>query len=124
MSRDPLLFLEDIERSCAKIVRYTDGLEQAELFRDELRFDAVLHNFQVIGEAVKRLPEDLRQRHSDVAWREIAGMRDFVAHEYFALDPEIVWDAVRRDIPNLLTRLREILEAERQAEPEGSCSRG
>lgn len=120
MSRDPLLFLEDIEKSCAKIVRYTHGLERAEFFGDELRFDAVLHNFQVIGEAVKRLPEDLRQRHADVAWREIAGMRDFVAHAYFALDLEIVWDAIRRDIPSLLTRLGEILEAEKRTESEES----
>ena len=116
MSRDPLLFLEDIERSCGKIVRYTGGLERSEFFRDELRFDAVLHNFQVIGEAVKRLPDDLRQRHSDVAWREIAGMRDFVAHQYFALDLEIVWDAIQRDVPALLRRLGDILEAEKRSE--------
>ena len=113
MSRHPLLFLEDIETSCAKIVRYTDDLGRAEFLEDELRFDAVLHNFQVIGEAVKRLPEELRQRYSDVAWREIAGMRDFVAREYFALDLEIVWDAIQQDVPNLLARLREILELER-----------
>ena len=114
MSRDPLFFLEDIEKSCAKIGRYTEGLERTEVFEDELRFDAVLHNFQIIGEAVKRLPEELRKRYSDVPWREIAGMRDFVAHEYFALDPDILWDAIRRDVPQLLSRLRNILETEKK----------
>ena len=73
----------------------------------------MLHNFLVIGEAVKRLPTELSQRYSDIPWREIAGMRDFVAHEYFALDLDIVWDAIQHAVPDLLKRVRKILAAER-----------
>ena len=114
MSRDFLLSLQDIEKSCSKVVQHTAGLERDEVFADELRFDGILYNFHVIGEAVKNLPPELRQKYPDVAWREIAGLRDFVAHAYFALDLDIVWDAIQKDIPALLIRVREILaEVER-----------
>jgi uncharacterized protein with HEPN domain len=77
VSRDPLLFLHDIEQASRKIIRFTEGRERDEVFTDEMRFDAVLHNLHVIGEAVKQLPENFRERHPDTPWREIAGMRDF-----------------------------------------------
>jgi uncharacterized protein with HEPN domain len=98
VSRDPLLLLEDIEKSCDKVVRYTDL------------------NLHIIGEAVKKLPDDLRERYPDVAWREIAGLRDFIAHAYFALDPDILWDAVQNDVPALLDSVREIIRSEKQGE--------
>lgn len=113
MSRDALLLLEDIEKSCSKIIRYTEGLSRDQVFVDELRFDGVLLNLQIIGEAVKQLPLDLRNRYPEVAWREIAGLRDFVAHAYFALDLEILWDAIRRDVPALLVRIREVISREK-----------
>jgi uncharacterized protein with HEPN domain len=113
VSRDALLLLEDIEKSCAKIARYADGLTRDQVFTDELRFDGILLNLHVIGEAVKKLPESLRARYPDVAWREIAGLRDFVAHAYFALDLDILWDAIRRDVPALLDRTREMIANER-----------
>jgi uncharacterized protein with HEPN domain len=110
VSRSFLLFLEDIEKSCVKIVGYTKGRRRDEVFVDGLTFDGVLFNLHVIGEAVKNLPHDFRQRHSEIAWREIAGLRDFVAHAYFALDLDILWDAIQHDIPSLLVWVREFLE--------------
>lgn len=68
MSREAVFFLEDIPKSRAKIVRYTEGLTRHEVFTDEMRFDGTLFNLHVIGEAVKKLPEEFRERHSDVAW--------------------------------------------------------
>ena len=112
MSRSALLLLVDIEESCKKIVHYTEGMDRDPLFADEMRFDAVLFNLHVIGEAVKKLPTDLREKYQDIAWREIAGLRDFVAHAYFALDLDILWDAIRRDIPPLRVRVREIIAKE------------
>jgi uncharacterized protein with HEPN domain len=75
----------------------------------------VLFNLNVIGEAVKKLPSELRDKYSDIAWREIAGLRDFVAHAYFALDLDILWDAIRHDVPALLSRV-EVLIAEESAQ--------
>lgn len=112
MSRDTLLFLRDIEAACLKIQRFTAGRARDETFADEMRFDAILFNLHVLGEAVKRLPEDLRQRNSEIAWREIAGLRDFVAHAYFALDLEILWNAVAVAVPDLLEKIRFVMAAE------------
>ena len=63
MSRDPLLFLEDIEKSCEKVVQYTQGRSKDQVFEDDIRVDAILLNLYVIGEAVKKLPSDLRERY-------------------------------------------------------------
>jgi len=114
VSRDPLLLLEDIEKRCAKVVRYTEGRSKDQVFAEDVRADAVLMNLHVIGEAVKKLPSELRERHPEVAWREIAGLRDFIAHAYFALDPDIIWDAIERDIPALLDAVRRIIRSEKQ----------
>jgi uncharacterized protein with HEPN domain len=87
-------------------------LTQDQVFNDGLRLDGILFNLQVIGEAVKRLPVDLRERHPEVSWREIAGLRDFVAHTYFALDLEILWDAIHQGIPTLRGQIENILGSE------------
>lgn len=113
MSRDLLLFLQDIEQASRKVVRFTAGLDRDEVFADEMRFDALLHNLHVIGEAVKRLPDSFRERYADTPWREIAGMRDFVAHAYFALDLEILWDAIQNDVPALADQVADITRMER-----------
>jgi len=119
VSRDLLLFLRDVETACRKIARYTEARNRDAVLTDEMRFDALLHNLQVIGEAVKRLPEDFRNRHPDLPWREIAGMRDVVAHAYFALDLDILWDAVQNDVPTLLVRVQQMIrEEERPGSPE------
>jgi hypothetical protein len=68
--RSSLLLLEDIQKSCERVVYYADGLTRDQVFVDEMRFDAVLFNLHVIGEAVKKLPSALREKHSDIAWRE------------------------------------------------------
>lgn len=114
MSRDPILFLEDIEKACGKVVRYTEGRSKEDVFRDDVRLDAVLLNLHVIGEAVKKLPVDLRGRHPEVAWREIAGLRDFISHAYFALDLDLTWDAIKNDVPALLNAVRMIISTEKQ----------
>ena len=114
MSRDSLLFLEDIQKDCDKVVRYTEGRSKDDVFKDDVRLDAVLLNLHVIGEAVKKLLVDLRSRHPQVAWREIAGLRDFISHAYFVLDLDIGWDAIKNDVPALLDAVRRIIETEKQ----------
>ena len=112
MSRDPDAFLRDIETGCAKILRYTSGLSRDEVFTDEMRFDGLLFNLQVIGEAVKNLPDDFRDKHSEVPWREIAGMRDIVVHAYFALDLDLLWSAIQEAVPLLLEPIQNLLETD------------
>lgn len=112
MSRDLRLYLEDVRESCAKIRRYTRGLSFEQFRSDEKTMDAVLHNLAVIGEAVKHLPDDFRNRHPELEWRKIAGLRDIVVHEYFGIDEDILWDIIRNKIPVLLEFVERILKEE------------
>jgi uncharacterized protein with HEPN domain len=90
VSRDVRLYLEDILSACEKIARFTSGMTQEAFVADERTHDAVLRNLEVLGEAAKRLPEATRQQMPEVPWRAISGLRDFVAHVYFALDEGIL----------------------------------
>ena len=109
MSRDYRLFLVDMQESCAKILRYTHGITLAKFLQDDKTFDAVLRNLEIVGEAVKRIPPEVRTRYSEVEWRKIAGLRDIIAHEYFGIDTDILWDVIQHRIPALLSDLRRIL---------------
>lgn len=110
MSRDPRLFLEDIVRACDKIGRYTLGLMFEHFKEDERAIDAVARNLEVIGEASKRLPDDLRQRYPDVPWRKMAGLRDVIAHGYFGIDVQLVWDIIQKDVPTVRLKVASIIE--------------
>lgn len=107
MPRDSRVYLEDM--ATRKIASYTAALSQAEFLEDEKTFDAVVRNLEVIGEAVKKLPEDLRAQHPTLEWKKIAGLRDILIHEYFALDAEIVWDIVKNKVPTLDRAIKAML---------------
>ncbi|MBH0200344.1 MAG: DUF86 domain-containing protein [Nitrospira sp.] len=109
MPRDSRVYLEDILEATRKIMAYTGSLSKAAFLEDEKTFDAVVRNLEVIGEAVKKLPEDLRAQHAAVEWKKIAGLRDILIHEYFGLDAEIVWDIVQTKVPVLDREIRSML---------------
>lgn len=110
VSRDLRLFLEDIVHACDKIGRYTVGMTLEKFAKDEKVVDAVARNLEVIGEATKRLPDDLRQRFPDVQWRKMAGLRDVIVHDYFGIDIPLIWDIVQRDVPIARLKVAAILE--------------
>jgi uncharacterized protein with HEPN domain len=109
MSRDESLYLMDIQEACEKVLRFTAGMTYKGFVHDELHFDAVVRNLEIIGEAVKNLSEELRQKHPNIEWRKIAGFRDIVAHNYFGVSDEIVWDVVENEIPPLLEKVKVML---------------
>ncbi len=110
ISRDYFLYLEDMQESCLQILRYTQGFTFKQFIEDDLVYDAVLRNIEIIGEAVKHIPDDIRQEHSEIDWRRIAGMRDIVVHHYFSIHNEIDWDVVANKIPSLLEQIKVILK--------------
>jgi uncharacterized protein with HEPN domain len=95
MSRDPTLYLQDIQEGCQKILAYTRDMSFAEFAADAKTIDAVARNLEVIREAVKRLPAEWRRSHTDIEWRKIAGLRDMLIHAYFGVDIEILWDVAQ-----------------------------
>jgi uncharacterized protein with HEPN domain len=102
VSRDPLLYLDDLIASAEKIARLTAGRKPEQFIGDEAAFDAVLFNLQVIGEAVKRLPEALLAELSPAHRTAPARLRDLIAHHYFSLDADIIWEVSQRQMPALL----------------------
>ncbi len=110
MPRDYKLYLEDILEAIAKIQQYTEGLSVEMLSSDSKTLDAVVRNLEVIGEAVKMLPDEIRSRQPDVDWQKIAGLRDILIHRYFGIDPEIIQDIVQNKLPLLQEQLRQLLE--------------
>ena len=111
MSRDIRLYLEDILESCQRISLYAEGMSIENFVKNNLVYDAVLRNIEIVGEAAKHVPDNVRKQFLEVDWRRIAGMRDIVAHHYFSIHDEIVWDIVVNKIPELTEQVGKILES-------------
>ncbi len=111
MSRDQVMYLQDIAESCQKILRFTDGLTQSDLIQDEKTYDAVVRNLEIIGEAAKHISDELRKQLTGIDWRKIAGMRDMLAHAYFGIDNDILWDVVQNKIPQLAKSVAKYLDS-------------
>jgi uncharacterized protein with HEPN domain len=109
MPRDFRLYLDDILESCQKIRRFTEGLSFEEFARDVKTQDAVIRNFEVIGEAANRLPEAIKSQYSGVEWPKIIGFRNILIHEYFGVKLQTVWTAIQKKIPILEDETRTIL---------------
>jgi uncharacterized protein with HEPN domain len=109
------LYVEDIIDSIKAIEAFTKGLDYRDFADDRKTYSATLREFTVIGEAISNIPDEIKESFPDIEWRLIKDFRNFLVHEYFGIDSEIVWDAVTKELPLLkskFSRLKSILPEE------------
>jgi len=109
MSRDLSIYLQDILDATDRIQVYVEGMDFERFVTNMLVIDGVVRNLEVIGEAVKHLPDDFKSQHPDVEWSKISGLRDILIHAYFNVDNEILWEIVQDKLPELKVRVKELL---------------
>lgn len=109
--RDPKLLLSDILRSIEKIKSYTESHTFDTFIEDAKTLDAVIRNFEIIGEAANRLPEDFKDSHVAVNWFRIRGFRNRIVHDYMGIDFQIVWTIIDKDLDKLGKDISKIIEA-------------
>ncbi len=102
MSKREIKFLlEDILESAQKIIAYTNDMSFDDFIKDDKTIDAVVRNFEIIGEAAKRVPEDFKSIHPEIEWYRIIGFRNRIIHDYFGIDYSVVWKIKEEDVPIL-----------------------
>lgn len=108
-SKDWRVRVEDMLEAIERITAYVDGMSLKQFLDDPRTQDAVLRNLEVLGEASKRVPAAIQHRHADIPWSRIGDMRNILVHEYHSVDPAIILDAARYDLPPLVAPLRAVL---------------
>lgn len=109
--RDILLLLDDMQQAAQKIKKYTQGLDFEMFISDDKTIDAVVRNFEVIGEAANRVDPDFRDGNPEIEWNRIRGFRNRIVHEYFGIDYEIVWSIIESYLDDLIDWLDTIIDA-------------
>jgi uncharacterized protein with HEPN domain len=107
MPRDFEVYVADIRQATRKIQNYTASLTRESFAQDAKTIDAVIRNLLIIGEAAKMVPESVRASYPTVEWKKMAGLRDILAHHYFEVDLDIVWDVIQNKLPALERDLSE-----------------
>ncbi len=112
MKKDPSFFLGHILESISYIEKDTKGYTKEKFASSRKTKDTVIRNLEIIGEAAKNLPEELRAKYPDIPWKKIAGLRDVLIHMYFGVDVDNIWNVVKEDLPILKENIKKMLQQE------------
>lgn len=110
MSRDADLYLDDIIDATENILNYTSGIDYDDFISNKMCIDAVIKNLLVVGEAVKKIPEEIKLEHPAIDWKNIAGLRDVLIHAYFRIDNDLLWDIIQNKLEDLRDEVLKISE--------------
>jgi len=116
MRRTSLHLLDDIKEAIGKIDEYATGLSFEQFLADRRTQDAVVRNFEIIGEATKNLPDDLKNRYPVINWKRITGLRDVMAHGYYRVDYEVLWEVIMNHLPAFKKDITKIIREETRRE--------
>jgi uncharacterized protein with HEPN domain len=107
--REAPLLIGDILESANRIIAYTEGMSYEQFIDDRKTKDAVVRNFEIIGEAANRLQDEFKVAHPEINWHHLKGLRNRIVHEYFGIDDSIIWNIKEDYLPILINRLSRIL---------------
>ena len=110
MKREYEDYLRDMLENAEKALSFVQGMDYDGFCTDDKAVYAVIRAFEIIGEAARQIPENVRQSHPEIRWREIAAMRNKLTHEYFGINTKVIWRTVHEDLPVLIPLLKKILK--------------
>ena len=108
--RDTGLYLKDILDAIEAIENFVEGMDFESFQKDDKTSSAVIRKFEIIGEATRNIPQDIRKAYPDIPWKEMVGFRDKLIHFYFGIKYEIVWDTIKSRLPELKTKIERVLK--------------
>ena len=113
MSKRPIdLLLNDISQAIDRIEEYIKNLSFDAFSDDQKSVDAVVRNLEIIGEAANRLPDEFKEKYSEIEWHKVVGLRHRIVHEYFGIDLELIWQIIHKDLPELKKKITQIISNE------------
>ena len=113
IKREFILYLEDMFQSMQRIEEYLGDLDFKKFQMTHIVVDAVVRNFEIIGEASRKIPSDIQEEYPEIPWRKMYGLRNLIAHEYFGIDYEMIWEIAKNNLPQNRKDLQKIIEKEK-----------
>ncbi len=113
IKREFILYLEDMFQSMQRIEEYLGDLDFRKFKMTYMVVDAIIRNFEIIGEASKNIPPEIQEKYPEIPWRKMYGLRNLIAHEYFGIDYEMIWEIEKNNLPQNLYDLVIIIEKEK-----------
>jgi len=109
MPREYKIYLQDVLTAIQKIEKYVKNVSFSKFKSDDLKIDGVVRNLEIIGEAAKNIPSEVRGKHKEIEWKKISGLRDILIHEYFGVDLDVLWDIIQNKLPDLKKSVLKLL---------------